>query len=207
MIISHFRQIRSAYHPEFGESMVGDKCHQLRFLIRCIIRAAERNFGLGQNSGFDEWDIATCSRFWCVRKYNKDKPEKSIIYFFVLTGRKYYFVWKIGIYLWKNAGKIDIYHRAKQLTTTMKAVINDFLDSNIANDNYGAWKIFLEKRYACPELFSIIFEDMNLVGGGTCRNNIIGFPGNYERLKFPKGAVRGTYRQIYNRVFHILSTR
>ena len=23
----HFRQLRSAYHPEFGESASGDKCH------------------------------------------------------------------------------------------------------------------------------------------------------------------------------------
>ena len=50
--------------------------------------------------------------------------------------------------------------------------------------------------YACPELFAILFEEMNLIECGTYRKNIIGFTGNYERLKFPKVAERGTYRRL-----------
>ena len=58
----------------------------------------------------------------------------------------------------------------------MKAVINAVLDSNIENSHYGAHKIFPENRYACPYLFATIGEKMNLIGGGTCRKNIIDFP-------------------------------
>ena len=49
---SHFRQIRSTYHPEFGEYAVGDKFHQLIFLIRCINRSATRNFDFGSKCRF-----------------------------------------------------------------------------------------------------------------------------------------------------------
>ena len=31
--ISRLIHIYSIYHPEFGDSAVGDKCHQMRFLI------------------------------------------------------------------------------------------------------------------------------------------------------------------------------
>ena len=52
IILSCFRQIRSEYHPEFGESVVGDKYHQMIFLIRCINRSSVRTFDVGPNSAF-----------------------------------------------------------------------------------------------------------------------------------------------------------
>ena len=61
MSISRFRNIRSAYNPKFGESAVGDKCHQLIFMFRCINQAAARNFDLGPNADFDEGGIANRS--------------------------------------------------------------------------------------------------------------------------------------------------
>ena len=70
----------------------------------------------------------------------------------------------------------------------MKEVIKYVLDSNITNDHCGKWEIFLDKRYACQYLFVILFEEMNLIGGGTCRKNRIVFPGNDEGLTFTKGA-------------------
>ena len=110
------------------------------------------------------------------------------------------------MYQVNNAGNFDIHNHAKQLPTTRKAVINAVLDSNIANDCCGAWKIFLDNRCACPELLVILFEEMNLIGGGTCRNNRICFPGDDERLAFTKGSQRGTYREIYIRRFCFVST-
>ena len=88
----------------------------------------------------------------------------------------------------------------------MKAVINSVLDSKIINDHCEEWKILIDNSCDCPEIFAIIFEDMNLIIGGTCRNNRIGLPGNYENLTFPRGEVRGTYRRIYNRLFHLVAT-
>ena len=60
--------------------------------------------------------------------------------------------------------------------------------------------------YACTEIFTIIFEKVNLIGGGTCRNDRIGLPGNDERLTFSRGAERGTYMRLYNRRFHLVAT-
>ena len=76
MPLKRFCQIRSAFHPEFGVSSVGNKCHQLRYLIRNINHAAARTYNVGKNVTFDEGVIATRTRFCCVRQYNKDKPDK-----------------------------------------------------------------------------------------------------------------------------------
>ena len=96
MTISRLRFIRFAYHTEFRESAVGDKCHQMRFLVWCITQAAAITFDLGLNAVFYEGGIENCSFFCCVCKYYKDKMEKSRIYFFVLADSKYYFVWYIA---------------------------------------------------------------------------------------------------------------
>ena len=92
-----------------------------------------------------------------------------------------------------------------QLPTTTKPVINAVLDSNSANDHCESRKIFLEDRYDCTDIFAVLFEEMNLIGGGTYRNNIIGFTVNNQRLKPPKGSERGTYRHLYNMRFNIVS--
>eukprot|EP00957_Ditylum_brightwellii_P166518 12675346-Ditylum_brightwellii.AAC.1 len=65
MALSRFCQIRSAVHPEFGTSSVGDKCHQLCYPIRSLNHAAGRTFDLGRNATFDEGGVATRSRFCC----------------------------------------------------------------------------------------------------------------------------------------------
>ena len=106
-----------------------------------------------------------------------------------------------------NSGNVGICHCAKKLATTIKAVINAVLDSNIKNDDYGTHEIFLGNRYYFTGIFAILFEYMNLIGGGNCRNNRIYFRGNCERLTFPKGAERGTYRRLYSMLFRILATR
>ena len=71
-----FKQIRSAFHPEAGESECGDKCHQLRYFIRMFNYMAKEVFHLGPNVSFDEGGVAMRSRYCPVRQYNKDKPEK-----------------------------------------------------------------------------------------------------------------------------------
>ena len=76
----------------------------------------------------------------------------------------------------KNAVNIYIHHRQKQLPTTTKAVVNYVLDSTIKDNHCEACKLFLDNRYACSELLSRLFEDTNIIGGSTCRNNIIVFP-------------------------------
>ena len=115
---------------------------------------------------------------------------------FVLAGSKYCLFRYLDVYQGKNALNIDIHHCAKQLSTTTKAVINAAIASKISNNHCGLRKLFLENRYDCPELFEILFEETNLIGGGTCRKTIIYFPVNDEWLTLPKFADRGTYSRL-----------
>ena len=77
MSISRFRLIWSEYHPDFGEYAVGDKYYQQIFMVRCINLSDARTLDLDTNVDFYGGGIVICSRFCCVRKYNKDKQEKS----------------------------------------------------------------------------------------------------------------------------------
>ena len=78
----------------------------------------------------------------------------------------------------------------------MNAVISDVLVSIIANDHCGECTLLLENMHACPELFTILFEEVNLIGGTTYKNSKIYFPVNGERLTLQKVAERGTYRRL-----------
>ena len=118
---------------------------------------------------------------------------------------KYYCVRNINMYQGKNSVNVDINYHTKQITTTTKAVINADLALKIEKCHYGAHKLFLYNRYAWPDIFAILGELIDLIWGGTCRNNIIGFPGDDERLIFPKSAGRGNYRQLYNSRFHLVA--
>ena len=47
-----FFQIRPAFHPEAGNSAVGNRCHQLSYLIRSVNNAASNNFDPGPTVAF-----------------------------------------------------------------------------------------------------------------------------------------------------------
>ena len=76
MPLIRFKQIRKAFHPEAGLSKCGDKCHQLKYIIRKLNKKAKRIFHLGPNASFDEGKIAMRSRYCPVRQYNKENPNK-----------------------------------------------------------------------------------------------------------------------------------
>ena len=42
MTLARLRQIRSAFHPEDGKYAVGEKCHQIRQLLRSLNCAAKK---------------------------------------------------------------------------------------------------------------------------------------------------------------------
>ena len=46
MILVHFKKIRSAFHPEAGESQCHDKCHRLRYIIQMFNYIAKKIFYL-----------------------------------------------------------------------------------------------------------------------------------------------------------------
>ena len=71
-----FKQIRAALRPEMGRTEIGDKCHQLRWVINKFNTHARMTFIPGWALSFDEGGNSCRSRFCAVRQYNKDKPNK-----------------------------------------------------------------------------------------------------------------------------------
>eukprot|EP00957_Ditylum_brightwellii_P076346 5802537-Ditylum_brightwellii.AAC.1 len=107
MSLCYFRQIRSAFHPDTESSAIGNKCHQLRFLIQKINRAAIKTCYIGPKLALDEsgHQALICCSCGCISR--------------------------------KNVGNIDVDDKAKHLSSTMKDVVNVCIASGIANDPIG----------------------------------------------------------------------
>ena len=110
MSLRRFKQIRASFHSEVGTSKVGDKCHQLRHALNTLNAASMRTFIPGIDLSFDEGGVASRSRFNPVRQYNKDKPQKFRVDFFVLCNNSpgMYFIIHCDVYQGKNAANIGI---------------------------------------------------------------------------------------------------
>ena len=158
MSLNRFKQIRGAFHPERKESANArnfDKCYQLRQAINELNGASLENFVIEPNCAFDEGGCACRSRRCSVRQYNKDKPNKYRVDFFILAGSKSYIIYHIDVYQGKNASNIGIDPRCHNLPTTMKAVVNAVIKTefqNGSNDVNGYRCISLDNRYQCPQL-------------------------------------------------------
>ena len=85
MSLNRFKQIRGAFHPEDKVASLGkDKCYQLRHILNQLNAAALRCFVMGPNMAFDEGGSPCRSRMCPVRQYNKDKPDKYRVDFYIL---------------------------------------------------------------------------------------------------------------------------
>lgn len=205
MPLIRFKQIRGAFHPEAGQSDCGDKCHQLRYFIRKFNEMAKRIFYLGPNASFDEGGIAMRSRYCPVRQYNKDKPNKYRVDFFILADASYYFIYHLDVYQGKNTNNIDIHKDAAKLPTTQKAVANAILKSEINNDPNGSRHIFMDNRYTAPQLLALMSTNWNLRGVGTCRSNRKGFAS--KELVLDKHAKRGSFIRLADKRLGMVITR
>ena len=205
MPLIRFKQIRSAFHPESGTSYCGDKCHQLRFFIRMFNDKAKHVFNLGPNVSFDEGGVAMRSRYCPVRQYNKDKPEKFRVDFFIMADAKHYFIYHLDVYQGKNKANIDIDPTLHNLPTTQKAVANAIVKSGIANDINGSRHIFMDNRYAAPQLFALMQTNYNVRGVGTCKANRKGF--DSKALEIDNKSDRGTFKRMVDDRLGMVITR
>jgi len=145
------------------------------------------------------------SRLCPVRQYNKDKPEKYWADFFILADARDYFIYHLDVYQGKNKVNIDIHHTVKHLPTTQKAVANSILKARIDNDRDGCRHMFMENRYAAPQLFVLMLTNYNIRTVGICRANRVGFES--EALKLPKEEIRGTYKRLLDRRLGMVTAR
>ena len=187
MKLARFRQIRGAFHFEESPSRRGgDKCHQLRKLITALNAASKRSFRIPKDMAFDEGGIGCRSRYCPVRQYNKDKPQKFRVDFFILSSSSTYAILHLDVYQGKNTSNAYIRPEAKQLPTTMKAVVNACYALGIHKLTDGYRHLSMDNRYAAPKLAVILRDRLRLFSTGTCRANRIGWNRTKLNLKRTK---------------------
>ena len=76
----------------------------------------------------------------------------------------YFLVYAITCYLGQNKANIDIEDSLKCLPTTHKAVANAIVQSVIANDINGCRYLYMDNRYACPQLLALMLTNYNVRG-------------------------------------------
>jgi hypothetical protein len=163
MSLNRFKQIRGAFHPEDKVQGNGgeDKCYQIRASMNELNAASLANFVLEANCAFDEGGIACRSRYCPVRQYNKDKPDKFRVDFFILAGSSTYLIHHIDVYQGRNAANTGIDPLCVNLPTTMKAVVNAIIKSELSkgsNDVNGFRVLSLDNRYQCPQLACLVWK-------------------------------------------------
>ena len=140
------------------------------------------------------------SRFCPVRQYNKDKPAKYRVDFFILADSR-----DLDVYQGKNKANIDIHPSVKHLPTTQKAVANAILKSQIDNDKDGCRYLFMDNRYAAPQLLALILTNYNIRAVGTCKANRVGF--DSAKLPVANNATRGTYARVVDKRLGMVISR
>jgi Transposase IS4 len=164
MSLNPFKQIRGAFHPEDKSAGNGcdDKCYQVRAAINELNAASLANVVTGGNCAFDEGGIACRSCYCPVRQeYNKDKPNKYQVDFFILACSTTYIIHHIDVYQGKNTANIGIDVPCVNLPTTMKAVANAAIKSELrrgSNDVNGFRVVSLDNQYQCPQLAFLMWS-------------------------------------------------
>jgi Transposase IS4 len=193
MSLIRYKQIRSAFHPEDRASGAGgDKCYQLRHAINTMNAAAKNVKYLGENLTFDEGGIGSRHRLNPVRQYNKDKPAKFRVDFFIMACSVSYFIHHLDVYQGANAKNVAIHRAARDLPTTQKAVLNAVLATEMHKEVNGARHLAMDNRYQCPELALILRQKFKIMSSGTCRKNRKGW--NKDLMNLEKKDGRGTYK-------------
>ena len=128
--------------------------------------------------------------------YNKDKPNKFRVDFFILSDTEMLHIPYLDVYQGKNAANIDIDESVRAFPTTQKAVLNAVIRAGLSNDPQGSRVIAMDNRYAAPELFVVLLEIHDIYASGTTRSNRIGYPKDDERLTVPRGAERGEFKMV-----------
>jgi len=200
MPLHRFKQIRGAFHPEDKVASYGkDKCYQLRHALNRLNAAALSTFVMGPNMSFDEGGSACRSRMCPVRQYNKDKPDKYRVDFFILSDSKHYFIYHMDVYQGKNDHNCYIDKRAAELPTTQKAVVNALYKTGLdVWSPFGYRHMATDNRYGCCELAAICRDYFRIYMSCTARQKRKGWNKDIMTL-IKKDTVRGEYLLAYDK--------
>jgi Transposase IS4 len=163
MSLNRYKQIRGAFHPEDKALGNGseDKSYMLRNAMSELNEASLAVYVPERALSFDEGGSACRSRRCPIRQYNKDKPDKYRVDFFILAGAESRVIYHIDVYQGRNDFNVGIAPEFKNLPTTMKAVLNAVSKSGISsgsNDVNGYRIVALDNRYQCPQLAYLLWH-------------------------------------------------
>ena len=199
MSIRRFMQIRGAFHPEDKALAAGgDKCYQIRYALNSFKEASKRTWFPPKDVTFDEGGVGCRSRYCPVRQYNKDKPQKYRVDFFIMAASKGYHILHLDVYQGKNQSNIGIASHLTDLPTTQKAVVNACQHLGFHKESARMRHISMDNRYQCPQLAVLLRERFNCFSTGTARASRKGWPKDFfsEELKKQQ---RGSYRMVYDK--------
>ena len=111
----------------------------------------------------------------------------------------------MDVYQGKNKVNIDINHLVKDLPTTQKAVTNAILKAGINNDVDGCHYIFMDNRYAAPQLLALMSKEWNIRAVGICQANRKGFPS--AMLSLSNSSDRGSFMRLVDKILGMVATR
>ena len=142
-----------------------------------------------------------------MQQYNKDKPNKFRVDFFVLANNNHekYFIYHLDVYQGKNAANIGIPAEIQDMPTTQKAVVNAMIQSGISKDVNGMRRLFTDSRYTAAALFILLREEHDILVAGTTQSNRIGWP--KDLMDLTSSGECGTSKVLYNKVNKILVTQ
>ena len=160
---------------------------------------ARRTFIPGYKLSLDEGGHATRSRFCPCRQYNKDKPNKFRIDFYILCDAHEYFICHIDVYQGKNGANIGIHPDVQHLPSTAKAVANAVICSLVSNDPMGYREIFTDNRYSSIELAVFLRSRCQVLTAGTIRKNRKGMNKDIMNMS-KKNSNRGDSKVYYDDV-------
>ncbi len=109
------------------------------------------------------------------------------------------------MYQGKNRANTDIHPSVRQLPTTQKAVANAILKSQIDNDKDGCRYLFMDNRYAAPQLLALMLTNNNIRAVGTWKANHVGFEST--ELFVPRNASRATYVRLVDKILDMVISR
>ena len=153
-----------------------DKCYQIHYVLNSFNAAARNCWYVPRDVTFDEGSVGCRSRYSPVRQYNKDKPQKYRVDFFILAASKGYHILHLDVYQGKNSGNIGISSQLTGLPTTQKAVANACQQLGFARENRGMRHISMDNCYQFPQLAVLLRERFNCYSMGTARQSRKGWP-------------------------------
>ena len=133
-----------------------------------------------------------------MRMYNKDKPNKFRIDYFLMCCGTCNAGLYMDVYQGKNVKNIDIPSELQKYPTTQKAVLVACHKLKFhANTSGGYRHMAMDNRYTSPELVKLLRTKYKCLATRTCRTNRKGFP---KSLRMKNSVARGSYKMMYDEV-------